>query len=416
MGRGRATKPFTQDGKESAPHVRNSLTPEMGKDNSNIGNPAKIRYVLPMPLSQKPRTILIDVIPPQTESALAQRRLLELDSLTRTYGGMTVVKLIQRRATPDYRTYAGSGKVQEVIALAQKERVELLIVNNLLKPKQLFAIEELARAATYPLKVWDRVDLILKIFSKHAASSEAKLQIKLAAIRHMGPRIFGMGMEMMQQSGGIGGRAGAGESNTEMMKRHLFQQEQHTKKELERVAVSRAGHRSRRDRVGLKTVSIVGYTNAGKSSLLNALTKKGAYVADALFATLDTRVGKLWTGDREVLLSDTIGFIQDLPPQLIDAFRSTLDETMDADLLLHVIDVSDPYIHDKIAEVEEVLAKLKVEHIPKLYVFNKTDRLKRVPKAALTKQYKAFAPSFVSAHTGTGLEELRENLIKHLGK
>jgi len=369
----------------------------------------------------KPRAILIDVIPPTMLKADAERRLLELESLVGTYGGIIIIKLIQKKGTPDYRTYVGSGKLQEIAEIAAAEKAEVLIINNLLKPGQMFKVEEVLRdlpagqaGMKLKMQVWDRMDLILKIFSKHAKTSEAKLQIKLAAIRHMGPRIFGMGLEMMQQSGGIGGRAGAGESNTEMMKRHLFQQEQHTKKELERVAVSRAGHRSRRDRIGLKTVSIVGYTNAGKSSLLNALTKKGAYVADALFATLDTRVGKLWTGDREILLSDTIGFIQDLPPQLIDAFRSTLDETMDADLLLHVIDVSDPYVHDKIAEVEEVLAKLKVEHIPKLYVFNKTDRLKRVPKAALTKQYKAFSPSFVSAHTGVGLEELKQLIAKQL--
>lgn len=362
----------------------------------------------------KPRAILIDVIPPDMPKPEAERRLLELESLVGTYGGIIIVKLIQKKGTPDYRTYIGSGKLQEIAELAREEKAEVLIINNLLKPGQMFKVDEALRDAKLKMQVWDRVDLILKIFSKHAKTSEAKLQIKLAAIRHMGPRIFGMGMEMMQQAGGIGGRAGQGESNTEMMKRHLFKQEQHTKEELDRVAVSRAGHRARRDRVGLKTVSIVGYTNAGKSSLLNALTKKGAYVADALFATLDTRVGKLWTGERELLLSDTIGFIQDLPPQLIDAFRSTLDETVDADLLLHVIDVSDPYVHEKIAEVEDVLKKLEVDHIPKLYVFNKTDRMKRIGKAALTKQYKEYSPSFVSAHTGDGLEELKQLIAKQL--
>ncbi|MEI7511988.1 MAG: GTPase HflX [Candidatus Uhrbacteria bacterium] len=362
-------------------------------------------------ITLKPRAILIDVIPPTMRKAEADRRILELESLVGTYGGIVIVKLIQKKSLPDYRTYIGSGKLDEIAEIARTEKAEVVIINNLLKPGQMFNVEEILRHAQLKVQVWDRVDLILKIFTKHAKTSEAKLQIKLAAIRHMGPRIFGMGMEMMQQAGGIGGRGGQGESNTEMMKRHLFQQEQHTKKELEHVAVSRAGHRARRDRMGLKTVSIVGYTNAGKSSLLNALTRKGAYVADALFATLDTRVGKLWTGERELLLSDTIGFIQDLPPQLVDAFRSTLDETVDADLLLHVIDVSDPYVHEKIAEVEGVLAQLKVEHIPKLYVFNKTDKLNRIPKATLIKKYKAFSPSFVSAHSGAGLDELKAILI-----
>lgn len=359
-----------------------------------------------MQLSHKPRTILIDVIPSQTEPAMAERRLLELDSLTRTYGGMTIVKLYQRKTVPDYRTYIGSGKVQEIISLAQMERVELLIINNLLKPKQLFEIEELARAAKYPLKVWDRVDLILKIFSKHATSTEAKLQIKLAAIRHMGPRIFGMGMEMMQQVGGVGVRGGQGETNTELMKRHLAQQEKHTIKELERVSSSREMHRKRRDRLGLKTVSIVGYTNAGKSSLLRSLTGKQALVADKLFATLDTRIGKM-TGSDSILLSDTIGFIQDLPPQLIKAFRSTLDETVDADLLLHVIDVSDPYMEDKIKEVESVLDGLGLAQTPKIYVFNKIDARKKIPRATLKKQYKLFSPIFVSSLKGVGLEELK---------
>ena len=218
-------------------------------------------------------------------------------------------------------------------------------------------------------------------------------------------------------AGGIGGRGGQGETNTEMMKRHLAAQEEHAKKELAKLAIGRAGHRTRRDRLGLKTVSIVGYTNAGKSSLLNALTKKGAYVANQLFATLDTRVGKLWistsidekTGKpqgEEVLLSDTIGFIQDLPPQLIQAFRSTLDETIDADLILHVIDVSDPHCDEKIKEVEAILDELGVHDTPKLYVFNKIDLVKRVPEKTLKKTYQTYSPVFVSAGTKKGLDSL----------
>lgn len=373
-------------------------------------------------LSQKPRTVLIDVIPPTMPPAVAERRLTELESLTQTYGGMTIVKLIQKRSTPDYKTYIGSGKLQEIMELVDAENVELVVVNNLLKPKQLFALEEAfrihvkARAATDPSRhkitsfphVWDRVDLILKIFDKHAKTAEAKLQIKLAAINHMGPRIFGMGMELMQQGGGIGTR-GQGETNTEIMRRHLAEQEKQVKKQLAQVATGRALQRKRRDRMGMKTVSVVGYTNAGKSSLVNALTQKGAYVADALFATLDTRVGKLYLPERSssVLLSDTIGFIQDLPPELVSAFRSTLDETIEADLLLHVIDVSDPHVHEKIQEVEEILTQLHVETIPKIYVFNKTDLKKRIPKTALKKEFTDMKPVFVSCKSGDGLEELK---------
>lgn len=372
-------------------------------------------------LSLKPRAILVDVIDPRLSKRDADRRLLELESLTQTYGGIAVIKIIQKRGTPDYRLYIGSGKLDEVLAYAKQEKAELVILNNLLKPQQLYNVEDYCRRAKYPMKVWDRVDLILKIFDKHAKTAEAKLQIKLAAIRHMGPRIFGMGLEMMQQAGGIGGRGGQGESNTEMMKRHLAEQELQAKRELERISVARAGHRARRDRVGLKTVSVVGYTNAGKSSLMNALTRKGAYVANALFATLDTHVGKLWLpdqaanehgriGGKEVLISDTIGFIQDLPPQLIEAFRSTLDETVDADVLLHVIDVNDAFIHDKIAEVEDVLKQLEVQDIPSIYVFNKIDVKARTPRATLTKKYKAHQPVFVSAKTGEGLDQLKERI------
>ncbi|QQR61339.1 GTPase HflX [Candidatus Uhrbacteria bacterium] len=371
-------------------------------------------------IPNKPRAILIDVIPPSMDEKTAKRRIEELELLTKTYGGMIIIKLMQKKGTPDYRTYLGGGKMEEIIELANKEKAEALIINNLLKPGQMFNVNEALRKAKLNMQAWDRVDLILKIFDRHAKTAEAKLQIKLAAIHHMGPRIYGMGMELMQQKGGTSTRGGQGETNTELMKRHLFEQEQKIKRDLERVNVARKGHRARRDRVGLKTVSVVGYTNAGKSSLLNALTKKGAYVANALFATLDTHVGKIWipTKDgrgKEILISDTIGFIQDLPPQLIDAFRSTLDETIDADLLLHVIDVSDKHVHEKIKEVEQVLKQIGADAIPKIYVFNKMDLVKRKPAKIVKDEYKAFQPAFVSAHSGVGLAELKTLIAETLG-
>ena len=367
-----------------------------------------------MSLPLKPRVLLLDVIPPDMDADTAERRLTELSSLTSTYGGLVIVHTIQRRNIPNYQTYVGSGKLEELIEQAKKDKVDLFIFNNLLKPKQMFNVGEILRK--HNIVVWDRVDLILKIFQKHASTAEAKLQIKLAAIHHMGPRIFGMGMEMMQQGGGIGTR-GQGETNIEIMKRHLAEQERTIKKHLEKASQTRVVHRERRRSLGMKTVSIVGYTNAGKSSLINALTRKGSFVANQLFATLDTRVAKLWLPEINsgVLLSDTIGFIQDLPPDLISAFRSTLEEAIEADLLLHVIDVTDPYLDLKIGEVEGILHDLGIHETPRIYVFNKIDLKKKIPRASLKKKYAKFHPVFVSSVTGEGMEELKGELVKEMG-
>lgn len=337
---------------------------------------------------QKLKAILVDVIKPEIQKINAEKRLEELEKLVQTFGGIVVVKIIQKKYIPDYGTYIGKGKVDEIIELCRENEAEIVIVNNILKPGQIFNLNEKFREAKLETKAWDRVDLILKIFDKHAESTQAKLQIELAGIRHMGPRIFGMGIELSRQAGAMGVRAGAGEANTEIMKRHLRAQELNIQNKLKHYETIDEGHRKRRRRQNFKTVALVGYTNAGKSSLLNALTGKGAYVADKLFATLDTKIGKLYVENShlektgrvskyqpgtEILVSDTIGFIQDLPPSLIQAFKSTLAETVEADLILHVIDVSDPELHQKIEVVEEILDQLGLHDKPKIYIFNKID-------------------------------------------
>lgn len=322
---------------------------------------------------QIPKAILVDVIPLEISKVEAYKRLEELESLVKTYGGIVVIKTIQKRGIPDYKTFIGSGKINELIEEGKAKGANIIIVNNIVKPRQLFELGEILRKEK--MEVWDRVDLILKIFDKHAQSTEAKLQIDLARIRHMGPRIFKMGGELMQQEGARGTRGGPGETNTEIMKRHLRKQEQAIMDKLEHYDLIKEGHRKRRKRQYFKTAAFVGYTNAGKSSLLHALTGKDVYIADELFATLDTKVGHLYIEEtqKEVLLSDTIGFIQELPPFLIQAFKSTLAEAIDSDLLLHVIDVADPLYRKKIEVVEDILKQLGLENKPKVYVFNKID-------------------------------------------
>lgn len=373
--------------------------------------------------TKKLKAVLVDVIDQKTTKKQAISRLLELESLVNTFGGIVVVKIIQKRGVPDYRTYIGSGKVQEIFALAEENKADLIVVNNLLKPQQIYNLQE--EFKDLDAQVWDRVDLILKIFDKHATSTEAKLQIELASIRHMGPRIFGMGIELSRQAGAMGLRAGQGESNVEIMKRHLKTQELNLLKRLKHYEIINEGHRQRRKRQHFKTAALVGYTNAGKSSLLNALTNKGAYVANQLFATLSTRVGKLYIQDKnlnetgkyshgkEILISDTIGFIQDLPPELIKAFKSTLAETVESDIILHVIDVTDHEIHKKIKVVEAILEQLGCEDKEKIYIFNKIDLITSSTKQ-LNKRYSKFSPVFLSANEKINTDQLidlLENLI-----
>lgn len=355
------------------------------------------------------KAILADLVHYALPKREAEDRMRELEELTRTYGGVAVVKTIQRRAKPDYRTFIGSGKVEELAAMGKTLGADLLVINEILKPQQIFNLEEILRPAK--IKVWDRIDLILQIFDKHANTAEAKLEIELASIRHMGPRIFNMSAELGRQRGGTGTRGGGGEGNTEVMKRHLREREQSILQKLEKYQGVRTLHQENRRRNNKKTVALVGYTNAGKTSLLNALGKRKEYAADKLFATLDTRVADVYIPALEetVLLSDTIGFIQGLPPSLIRAFRSTLSEAATADLLLHVIDVSDPKFREKIGVVEDVLTQIGIADRPRCYVFNKMDAVEDVAQLRCDVGASGI---FVSAEQRMGIEELKAAIAR----
>lgn len=353
------------------------------------------------------RFILFHLVSSFVSHHEAEYDLDEMKSLVETSGGATIVRVIQRRMKPDNSTFIGKGKAEEIKSYIQQEKIDAVCINAIVNPTQLFHLKQLYWDANPNIEVWDRIDLILYIFKKNAMTAEAKLQIELARMRHMGPRIYGLGSVLSRQAGGIGGR-GIGETNIELMKRHWRREMRHIQERLLKLERDHMDKLERRKEAGFQTVSIVGYTNAGKTSLFNLLTAKQKLSKDSLFATLDSTVGKLYLSKKkqEVLVTDTIGFIQNLPPQLIDAFKSTLMETVHADLLLHVIDASDYRMHEKISVVEEVLHDLGVKNIRQIYVFNKIDMVSKLDKKLILEQYKEFAPQFISVKQKKGIDSL----------
>lgn len=358
----------------------------------------------------KLKTIIIDIAPPNITQEELKHRMDELESLVATYGGVTVVKRVQKRFTPDYKTFVGSGKLEEIMLAGGELGAELLIIGNIMKPAQIWNVNEFLRLKKSKIKAWDRVDLILKIFALHAVSPESQLQIELAAIKHMWPRIFGMGMELSRQGGGSKNTKWQGETNTEIMKRHLKQKEEVIYEKLKVYERTRSLHRENRKRKFLPTVGIVGYTNAGKSTFFNAMTAKWVLAEDKLFATLGTSVGKVWlSGDendgfrgKEILLNDTIGFIRDLPPDLIAAFKSTLEDSVEADILIHLVDAGDDWYVEKIDIVNETLDAIGASQ-KRVLVFNKIDTI----SAEKRKELENTGHLLVSAWTREGIETVK---------
>jgi len=367
-----------------------------------------------MAVMMKPhRVVLVDVVDPRIRQTDAEKSLVELKSLVSTYNGIDVVTVIQHRTRPDKATFIGSGKVEELIDVVGNRRIKIVVINALVSPTVLFNLTQRLWKVNTKIQVWDRIDLILHIFGKHASTAEAKLQIEIAQMRHMGPRMFGLGSTYFsRQSGGIGGR-GIGETNIELMKRHWKRQIKLKKDELEKVVKKRNLQLDRRAQHGVASVAIVGYTNAGKSSLFNLLTHRDKRVKDALFVTLDSATGSMYLSDnlRETPISDTIGFIKDLPSSLIDSFKSTLMYAASAQILLHVIDVSDPEMHRKIAVVEHILREIDAHPKKMLYVFNKVDAHEGDGQQILDdvkNNYAAHSPLFISVKEKTGIKQLKD--------
>lgn len=351
--------------------------------------------------------LLVSIIPQKLSDKEALKDLQEVKALIEAYGGILCDLVTQRRDIHDKGMYIGSGKINEVVLIVEKKHIDVVVLNEFVTQGQLFAIKKLISENNLKLQVWDRVDLILHIFAKHARSSEAKLQIEVASMRHMGPRIYGMGYVLSRQAGGIG-TVGIGETNTELMKRHWRAQIKKVQDKLQKHTEERKRQLDRRAKSGIKTVSLVGYTNAGKTSLFNSLTSKQNSVENTLFVTLDSSVGKVFLPNRrqEILVADTIGFIKNLPPSLIDAFRSTLLESLFADILVIVIDSSDEEMENKLFVVEKILFDLGVSHKKRIYVFNKIDVAKDIDRKKLQESYAKFTPQFISTKTKEGISSL----------
>jgi GTP-binding protein HflX len=342
--------------------------------------------------------------------------ITELWHLVQSLGDASVVDLIVQKGEPFRSTYIGPGKAAEIAEYLKNGGVDVIVFNGLLTVNQKFNLTKLYWGINPNIEVWDRTDLILAIFSRHAHTTEANLQIDLARMRHMGPRIFGMGMVLSRQGGGIGTR-GIGETNTELMRRHWKREIKRVTDELDKLTDTRERQISHRKSLGLPTVSLVGYTNAGKTSLYNALTHKRNLVENALFATLDSTVGEVFVPAlaRQIMVSDTIGFIQDLPPDLIDAFKSTLLESVSADVVLHVVDASDPDLTDKVNVVNGILYQLGISEERTVLVFNKLDVTEHPDRYALERLAYPCPAVFLSAKTRDGFDGLFAELARRFG-
>lgn len=361
--------------------------------------------------------LLVSIQPKNVSDEQLFTEMEELQHLVQSYGGEVAGVAVQSREVHDKGLYIGSGKITEIGQRLIEEKIDVVVLNGIIKPGHLFEISQSLRKFSDEVKVWDRVDLILQIFGQHAKTAEARLQIELASMRHMGPRIYGMGSELSRQGGGIGGR-GIGETNTELMQRHWQTMMKRAQQKLEKLTKARQRQLDRRKRLGLATISLVGYTNAGKTSLFNALTRKNKFAHNLLFATLDAATAKVYLPDiqREVLVSDTIGFIHNLPTELIEAFKSTLMEAINADLLVKVFDITDPNLSLHINVVDAVLKELDLEHRPSLVVFNKIDACPEPLIQELIEQYSHHDPIYISTTTGSGIPELKQEIAHMLVK
>ena len=358
---------------------------------------------------ERPRAILVSLdIGPKQDAERAEEAARLVGS-----AGAEVVEVIRgRRDRPDAKTFAGSGKVEEIHAAVVLHGAEVVAFDQQLSAAQIRNLERaISEEGARAVQVFDRTDIILNIFAQRARTSEGKLQVELARLEHLSTRLVRGWTHLERQRGSLGKTGGPGEKQIELDRRMIGERVKKLKDRLKKVGKVRSTQRSGRTRSGVLRVAIVGYTNAGKSTLFNRLTRAGAFAADQLFATLDTTTRRLYLGeDAAIVLSDTVGFIRDLPHTLVDAFRATLEETVQADLLLHVVDVAGPRRDQQIESVNRVLAEIGADDVPQLIVLNQIDRVPNMAPEVVRDASGKILNIKVSAFTGAGIEALREVL------
>ncbi|MDD2832990.1 MAG: GTPase HflX [Methylotenera sp.] len=347
--------------------------------------------------------VSVDFSEPDYEESLEELRQLSLSA------GLAVRGTVQgKRSSPDAKLFIGSGKADELLQLMQASESNIAVFNHDLTPSQQRNLERLLQA-----RVVDRTGLILDIFSQRAQTHEGKLQVELAQLEHLSTRLVRGWTHLERQKGGIGVRGGPGETQLELDRRMLRIRVKQLREKLSKLKAQRGMQRRARKRSNVMTVSLVGYTNAGKSTIFNRLTKANIYAADQLFATLDTTTHKIFIPEcGAVVLSDTVGFIKHLPHALVEAFGATLEEAAQADLLLHIVDTASSNRDEQIAEVNKVLVEIGATQVPQVLVHNQIDRVGLAPAVARD-EYGRITCVHVSAKTGEGMDLLRQVMAEH---